>query len=239
MRHWKPTAWIAAVLGLFLTPLAMLYVQRPRLALVYFLAACLSGLLTFFSMWAFGSREVSFLFSLAGWAISIGCAVHAFRIAKSTQAGDERKWYSRSYVLASIPLSIFLVVFLARSFMYEPFRIPSQSMHPTIPQGSVVFVDKAGFGHYGTYGIRLWHGNATATIARGDIVVHEVAVDPPMNYISRIVGHGRESSHGEAAEVRPSPEFPAVRCCRTRAVEVPHPTTRSRASARGSSRRRS
>lgn len=60
--------------------------------------------------------------------------------------------------------------------------------HPTLPEGSYIFVSKAGFGGYGSFGITLWRGKPTATIARGDIVTHRLVVDPATVYVSRIIG---------------------------------------------------
>jgi signal peptidase I len=186
--EWRPVPWIAALLGFLLTPLGMLYVQRPRLAIVYFLFSLVVGVAAFLSTWAFGSDRVSVTLALAGWTVSIACAVHAFRVARRTSSTTERAWYSRWYGLISVPLVLFVLVFLFRSFVYEPFRIPSESMHPTIPAGSIVIVQKSGFGNYGTFGIRLRHGQMSETIARGEIVVHRLVEEPGTNYISRIIG---------------------------------------------------
>jgi signal peptidase I len=185
--NWKPVPWIAAVLNLLAAPLGMLYVQRPWMALAYFLAGGLVGVMAFLSMWIFGSAAASIALYMAGWAIAICCAVHAFRIARGIAAVPHRRWYARWYGLAGLPVALFLVALVLRSFLYEPFRIPSESMYPTVPAGSIVFVKKAGFGNYGTYGITLWAGHSTESIARGDIVVHRLVTDPSTNYLSRIV----------------------------------------------------
>jgi signal peptidase I len=184
---WQPKPPIAAVLGLLTTPLGMLYVQRPRLAAGYFGASILASTVAFFSMWAFGSQIIALLFLIAGWGVSIACAVHAYRIAKDGPAIIERKWYSRWQGLTSVFVVGFLAVFLTRSFLYEPFRIRSVSMHPTLPKDSIVIVDKSGFGHYGTFGITLWNGAITEQIQRGDIIVHELVADPSTRYVTRIV----------------------------------------------------
>jgi len=184
---WKPVPWLAAVLGLIAQPLGMLYVQRPWLATGYFLVAALVGVMAFFSMWAFGSETLEVALSMSSWAIAIGCAVHAFHIARGTAAVGERRWYSRWYGLACFPAVVFMVGLAFRSFVYEPFRIPSDSMYPTIPAGSIMFVKKSGFGHYGTYGISLWGGESTEPIVRGDIVVHELAAESSVRYVHRVV----------------------------------------------------
>ena len=88
--------------------------------------------------------------------------------------------YSRSF------FPIILVVLLIRSFLFEPFRIPSDSMMPTLLDGDFIFVNKF------TYGLRLPVIN-TEVVAlgeprRGDVVVFRLPSDPATNYIKRLVG---------------------------------------------------
>ena len=122
------------------------------------------------------------------WAVPIACAVYAFRVAVATRQGTPRKWYSRWSVLIAVPLATYALVFLVRAFVFEPFRVPSQSMYPTIPQGAWIFVTKPGSGRYAAFGITVWSGTPTARIARGDIVVHRLVADPATNYVRRVVG---------------------------------------------------
>lgn len=81
---------------------------------------------------------------------------------------------------------IFLVVLLLRSFLVEPFRIPSGSMIPTLLVGDFILVNKF------TYGLRLPVTNhrfvALGTPARGDVVVFRYPEDPSTPFIKRIVG---------------------------------------------------
>jgi signal peptidase I len=185
---WKPVPWIAALLGLFISPLGMLYVQRPWLALGYLTVSVAIAVSAFFALWPTGFREVDTVLGISSWLVSILCAVHAYRIARNMAAGSQRAWYSRWYGLAVWPLTLACVTFLIRAFGYEPFRIPSESMHPTVPSGSLVVVEKLGFGDYGTYGIRLWKGEMTKTIEHGDMIVHRLTIDPRTLYLSRVVG---------------------------------------------------
>lgn len=88
--------------------------------------------------------------------------------------------FSRSF------FPIVLVVLLVRSFLYEPFRIPSSSMMPTLRVGDFIFVSKF------SYGLRLPVLNTKVlelgTPARGDVAVFRLPSDPHTNYIKRIVG---------------------------------------------------
>lgn len=81
---------------------------------------------------------------------------------------------------------IFLIVLILRSFIFEPFKIPSGSMMPTLLIGDFILVNKY------DYGIRLpvLHDKIieNKTPARGDIVVFRYPRDPSIPYIKRIVG---------------------------------------------------
>lgn len=81
---------------------------------------------------------------------------------------------------------IFLIVLILRSFIAEPFKIPSASMMPTLLIGDFILVNKY------DYGIRLPVLNIkimeNKTPARGDIVVFRYPVDPSIPYIKRVVG---------------------------------------------------
>ena len=81
---------------------------------------------------------------------------------------------------------VILVVFLLRSFLFEPFKIPSGSMIPTLLVGDLSLVNKF------HYGIRLPVINkkiiANNDPQRGDVMVFRYPVDPRMDYIKRVVG---------------------------------------------------
>ncbi|HBA67495.1 MAG TPA: signal peptidase I [Methylococcaceae bacterium] len=88
--------------------------------------------------------------------------------------------YARSF------FPIVLIVLLLRSFLVEPFRIPSGSMMPTLLIGDFILVNKF------TYGIRLPVINKKVvemnTPQRGDIVVFRYPKQPSVDYIKRIIG---------------------------------------------------
>jgi len=81
---------------------------------------------------------------------------------------------------------IFLFVLILRSFIAEPFRIPSASMMPTLLIGDFILVNKY------DYGIRLPVLNTLVyrnkTPERGDIIVFRYPEDPSIPYIKRVVG---------------------------------------------------
>lgn len=81
---------------------------------------------------------------------------------------------------------VILVVFLLRSFLFEPFRIPSGSMLPTLHIGDFILVNKF------DYGVRLPVVNTKViemgSPKRGDIVVFRYPMDTSVDFIKRIVG---------------------------------------------------
>ena len=88
------------------------------------------------------------------------------------------------YARAFFP--VILVVFLIRSFLAEPFRIPSGSMLPSLHIGDFILVNKF------SYGIRLPVANAKLVDLgmprRGEVAVFRFPSDPSINYIKRVVG---------------------------------------------------
>jgi signal peptidase I len=81
---------------------------------------------------------------------------------------------------------VILVVFLVRSFVIEPFKIPSGSMVPTLLVGDFILVNKF------EYGLRLPITNTKITqgraLQRGDVVVFRYPKDESVDYIKRVIG---------------------------------------------------
>jgi len=81
---------------------------------------------------------------------------------------------------------VILIVFLLRSFLFEPFKIPSGSMIPTLLVGDLILVNKF---HYGirlpVLNIKVIPNNDPQ---RGDVMVFRYPVDPRIDYIKRVVG---------------------------------------------------
>ena len=88
--------------------------------------------------------------------------------------------YSKSF------FPVILAVFLIRSFIAEPFKIPSGSMMPTLLAGDFILVNKF------TYGLRVPILNSTfietSHPKRGDVFVFHYPPDPSIDYIKRVVG---------------------------------------------------
>ncbi|MBF0424086.1 MAG: signal peptidase I [Magnetococcales bacterium] len=78
------------------------------------------------------------------------------------------------------------IALLVRTFIIEPFKIPSGSMIPTLQVGDYLFVSKLAYGHRIPFtNKRLFMGDGPQ---RGDIVVFEYPRDPNKDYIKRVIG---------------------------------------------------
>ncbi|MCB5205654.1 signal peptidase I [Methylovorus mays] len=88
--------------------------------------------------------------------------------------------YSKSF------FPVILVVFMIRSFVVEPFKIPSASMMPTLIAGDFILVNKF------IYGLRVPILNNTFLDIRhpqrGEVFVFHYPKDPSIDYIKRVVG---------------------------------------------------
>lgn len=184
----RRSPWLAILLGVFSTFFSMLYLGRGRRAFAY---AVMYGIT--FGVGILPGHWVLISWLLYGllWIIAL---IDAFRIAKYKGDAFTRPWYSRGLVLTSFILLPFIAVILVRSFLYEPFRIPSGAMEPTLIAGDYIVVNKY------VYGLRtpgLFFGSKLPFESvkfveiglpqRGDVAVFQYPKDPATAYIKRIV----------------------------------------------------
>lgn len=104
--------------------------------------------------------------------------------AKKKADGSPRLPIIIDYAYSFFP--VLLIVFLLRSFLYEPFRIPSGSLEPTLNKGDFILVNKY------DYGVRLpvihkliMKNNSPQ---RGDIIVFRWPPNPSFDFIKRVIG---------------------------------------------------
>ncbi|HEY9447543.1 MAG TPA: signal peptidase I [Burkholderiales bacterium] len=104
-------------------------------------------------------------------------------LARRRTPGETEPWWIE-YPKSFFP--VILVVFLLRSFLVEPFKIPSGSMLPTLLVGDFILVNKF------TYGIRLPVINKKMIDVnepqRGEVMVFRYPDNPSLDYIKRVVG---------------------------------------------------
>lgn len=137
-----------------------------------FIATLISGIIYFIDKFFFEKKR---LFSCKGKLDGLS-KKEKYKLVKAPFFAD----YARSLFV------VFLVVFILRSFVVEPFRIPSGSMLPTLKIGDFILVNKF------SYGIRWPFGNkvifSSGKPKSGDVVVFKFPVNPKIDFIKRVVG---------------------------------------------------
>src|ERR1700738_2315689 len=108
----------------------------------------------------------------------------------SVTLGTRRKAAGRAEMLFVLAAGI--MFFVMRTFLFQPFNIPSGSMEETLLVGDYLFVSKYSYGysHYSLpflpplFSARIW----SADPQRGDVVVFRLPREDSIDYIKRVVG---------------------------------------------------
>jgi signal peptidase I len=123
----------------------------------------------------------------------------------STQASEQQPeegiWETVKVIVQAL-----LIAFVIRTFFYQPFNIPSESMYPTLKVGDYLFVSKLSYG-YGKYSFNFSFGAGGYTLIkccefidfpnrvvlaeapeRGDVAVFKYPQDKSVDYIKRVIG---------------------------------------------------
>src|SRR5712664_349844 len=123
---------------------------------------------------------ILFILLVITGAFALADAVY---FAKQRRKDDKEPWWIE-YPKSFFP--VILIVFLLRSFLVEPFKIPSGSMVPTLVVGDFILVNKF------AYGIRIPLINKKIVNIgdpkRGDVMVFRFPEDPSLDYIKRVIG---------------------------------------------------
>jgi signal peptidase I len=159
-------------------------------ALILFVAMILTGAIWFLDVFYFAKQR----------RIAADAALAAFdgRNAKLAAEGIKTDNTSRHAIEAALLrqptwieysgsfFPVIALVFFLRSFLYEPFKIPSTSMVPTLLVGDLILVNKF------TYGVRLPVLNKkiieVGDPQRGDVMVFKYPKDMTQDYIKRVIG---------------------------------------------------
>ncbi len=159
-------------------------------ALILFIAMVITGIIWFLDIFVFAKQRRA----------TADAALKAFdeRNAKLSADGIKVDNTSRAAIEAALLrqptwieysgafFPVIALVFFLRSFLYEPFKIPSTSMVPTLLVGDLILVNKY------TYGIRLPVLNKKIIDVndpqRGDVMVFKYPKDMSQDYIKRVIG---------------------------------------------------
>lgn len=175
MRHLKLwRAFLASIAGF---GLGYLYVGRPRAAFAVPL-----GVLTIVGAVAwtrlilnpFGTYFLLFAVSMISVVSLIHPIILARRVREAPVSPWNRGWVYATWVIGSLPFSFALSASRPTLFGFEPFRIPSVSMSPTMQRGDLVMVD-------------TWRYRS-ALPSYGDLVVFNVPREIGLKYVFRVVG---------------------------------------------------
>jgi signal peptidase I len=159
-------------------------------ALILFVLLVISGAMWLLDMlWLKGKREAAAQSALVEFDARNAGRVGVNQAALATDRAELKEriarqpWYLE-YTASFFP--VILLVFVLRSFLFEPFRIPSGSMIPTLQIGDLILVNKY------RYGIRLPVINKkiieVGSPQRGDVMVFRFPLNPDQDYIKRVVG---------------------------------------------------
>ena len=126
---------------------------------------------------------------------------HAMAAAQDTRhKSEDGLWETVKVIIQAL-----LIAFVVRTFLYQPFNIPSASMYPTLKVGDYLFVSKLSYG-YGKYSFNFslgMFGNELVsccpidfpgrvvladTPKRGDVAVFKLPTNTNIDYIKRVIG---------------------------------------------------
>ncbi len=128
--------------------------------------------------------DFSFFLAAATFVTGLIWLLYSLYLKRRPEKQDQPDPIIVEYAKSFFP--VILIVFLLRSFLVEPFRIPSGSMMPTLLVGDFILVNKF------KYGIRLPVINKKIIEmdkpVRGDIVVFRYPPNPHVDYIKRLIG---------------------------------------------------
>jgi signal peptidase I len=185
----------ALVLGAFVAYCAAWYFNavQSNFSLILFIATVLTGVYWLLEKFIFlpGRAQAAAAIETQATARQAELAkmgishteIHAKEMTASKDAVFQQPWWL-DWTAGLFP--VICIVFLLRSFLFEPFKIPTGSMIPTLHVGDLILVNKY------HYGVRLPVINKKIVEvnqpARGDVMVFRYPPDPNVDYIKRVVG---------------------------------------------------
>jgi signal peptidase I len=184
---------IAVIFGLaFGLSAGMAYIGRGWWCLAYFALNLLMVAVVGVLMWGKGGWDIEHAFVVL-WPFALIGLAHTFILARRIPAGFRYRWFSRWYGL--VPVFFIMPTVLAfaiRSFLFQPFTIPSGSMEPTLAVGDYLVTSKMAYG-YSQFSLPFMRNAFDFEILqsapkRGDVVILAYPPDNSIDYIKRVIG---------------------------------------------------
>jgi len=171
---WRPKVWFSLVLAVLVGPFAFLYANSAKWFWSWFVFMFLVGIASFYTHFS------------PVWLIPVLSFIFVFIFVKKNGRPTLRHWYSKWWFL--LLFLFWVIMFLLRAFLFEPFRIPAISMAPALMVGNTVIVKKLGYGSYGSFGVLLYDSAVSDAVKlkRGEIYVFQGEKNVP--YIKRLIG---------------------------------------------------
>jgi len=183
--------WSTALVSAFGGPFGgFLWIGAGRLAVISLVViSAVVFALTYIGFPVVSGVDLTWLTNLSSIAPKILGAAFVLPFARRFKPD---KWYAHGlWVLVLVFLS-YPAALAIRTFLFQPFSIPSTSMVPTLQQGDYLLVSKMAYGYsrYSVpFGLLPIEGRISgAEPKRGDVVVFKFPPDPSVDYIKRIVG---------------------------------------------------
>jgi signal peptidase I len=167
-----------------------LQVILGNFALILFVAMVITGIIWFLDVFYLAKKRRA-----AADAALATFDAHNAKLAREGVKADTTSRHQIEVALLRQPtwieysgsfFPVIALVFVLRSFLYEPFKIPSTSMVPTLLVGDLILVNKY------TYGVRLPILNKkiieVGDPQRGDVMVFKYPKDMTQDYIKRVIG---------------------------------------------------
>lgn len=186
-QTWKPQGWLSILYGLMMQPFTFLYVNKARLFWFYLMLAVFVSVLDA-KLHAIADSESWYQKIYFTWLVLAACPLHAYFISRRYDKNQVRKWYASWWATLGCFALFFTALFLVRTFFYEPFSIPAQSMSPTLKPGDQVIVSKVGHGNYRYLGMQIAKATPTKILKVGDVIVFQYPENPQIDYVKRVIG---------------------------------------------------
>lgn len=184
--------WSTALVSLFGGPFGgFLWIGAGRAAIIWLIVVSLASMaVCYFGLPVLPGINLAWLTGFAGPGLAVLSALIVVPVARRFRPD---KWYAHGFwVLVLVVLTSYGAAIAIRTFLFQPFSMPSASMEPTLQLGDYFFASKYAYG-YGRYsapfGLLPVEGRVLGSPPkRGDVVVFRPRSDPDTDYVKRIVG---------------------------------------------------